>query len=55
MFKDIELSQALKSELDEPIDGVDFNIEVLTSGTWPEMEKLSLALPPQLKSCTDRF
>lgn len=61
MFKDMELSKVMQQEFGLHISnggnplGLEFSCEVLTSGTWPPMDKPACVLPPQLKSCVTRF
>lgn len=37
------------------IDGVDFNVRVLTTGHWPTYSEDVIVLPPQLAACERRF
>ncbi len=61
MFKDIQLSKTMQSEFLQHLGGantslgVDFSTEVLTNGTWPQMDTPPCTLPMELKSCQDRF
>ena len=60
MFKDISLSREMQSEFTQHLEssyplGVDFVAEVLTNGTWPQMDQPACQLPMQMKSCADRF
>jgi len=62
MFKDMSLSHKTQEDFSkflttksEPLQGVDFKVDVLTNGTWPQMEQTTCELPPQLKSCVDHF
>lgn len=61
MFKDIQLSKDLQAEFCQSnggsnlVQGVEFNVEVLTQGTWPQTETPPCTLPPALKACSDRF
>jgi hypothetical protein len=34
------------------IEGVEFGVEILTSGTWPSMNDLNLVLPQEMKACS---
>ena len=58
MFKDITLSREMQNEFMQHVGSqqqphaVDFNCEVLTNGTWPQMESPNCQLPPQMKSCS---
>jgi len=62
MFKDMQLSKDSQNDFLAHIQstrnslaGVDFSAEILTNGTWPQMETPTCQLPPQLKTCVDRF
>ena len=60
MFKDISLSREMQGEFTQHLEasyplGVDFVAEVLTNGTWPQMDQPACQLPMQMKSCADRF
>ena len=35
--------------------GLEFQCEVLTSGTWPPMDKPACILPAPMKNCVARF
>ncbi|CDF36964.1 unnamed protein product [Chondrus crispus] len=37
------------------VDGVDFNVRVLTTGHWPTYSEEVIILPPQLAACEARF
>lgn len=37
------------------VDGVDFNVRVLTTGHWPTYSEEVIVLPPQLAACETRF
>lgn len=37
------------------VDGVEFNVRVLTTGHWPTYTETKIILPPQLEACTRRF
>lgn len=37
------------------IDGVDFSVEVLTTGHWPSYKMVEPAMPPKLARCVDVF
>lgn len=37
------------------VDGVDFNVRVLTTGHWPTYSEEVVILPPQLAACEARF
>lgn len=61
MFKDIIQSREMQTEFmqnlggDSSSLGVEFNCEVLTNGTWPQMDQPTCQLPPQMSNCTERF
>ena len=60
MIKDIRLSEetleSFKSSLaDSSLSGLDFKLEILTSGTWPQMNDVSCILPLEMKQCTEKF
>ena len=54
MIKDIRLSEetleSFKSSINtSTMQGVDFKLEILTSGTWPQMSDVSCVLPLEMK------
>ena len=60
MMKDINSSkETLRLFRDtcssEEIAKVDFNVKILTDGTWPSMQDSFCTLPPELQSCKDKF
>ena len=61
MSKDITLSRDIQQNFNQSIggqnqiNGVEFNIEVLTNGTWPQMHEPPCNLPRELKACTEKF
>lgn len=61
MMKDIQLSRDIQNEFaqnnggNNNVGGTEFNIEVLSNGTWPSIEPPALTLPRELMSCADRF
>lgn len=60
MFKDMQLSKDMQGEFSTHLGvrnplTLDFSVEVLTSGTWPPMDKPACEIPPQMKSCVNRF
>lgn len=60
MYRDIHLSRDLQVEFGEhlgqkQIEGVEFTVQVLTSGTWPQMEQAVCNLPRELTTCVERF
>ena len=59
MFKDITLSRELQSEFTQhagsAISGVEFVAEILTNGTWPQMETPKCQISNELKLCADKF
>ena len=61
MFKDINNSREMQTEFNQhlggsnSVSGVEFWCEVLTNGTWPQMDQPGCQLPAQMKSCTERF
>lgn len=61
MFKDMQLSKDMQQEFGQHVQashrvlGLEFSCEVLTSGTWPLMEKPTCELPRPMKSCVERF
>ena len=60
MFKDMQLSKDMQGEFSNHLGArnpltLDFSVEVLTSGTWPPMDKPACEIPPQMKSCVNRF
>ena len=61
MFKDITLSREMQNEFNthlggsNSIQGVEFVGEILTNGTWPQMEQPGCNIPPQLSVCAERF
>ena len=61
MFKDMELSKDMQTEFSQMVQSsnrglsLDFSVEVLTSGTWPSMDKPPCVLPNPMKDCITRF
>lgn len=61
MFKDINNSKDMQNDFKNhlggtnSVQGVEFTCEVLTNGTWPQMDQPKCGLPMQLKACSDRF
>jgi cullin 3 len=62
MFKDMSLSHETQEEFsrhlaaqNNPLQGIEFQCEILTNGTWPQMEQPPCQLPQLLANCTDRF
>jgi cullin 1 len=68
MFQDISLSKALNEEFRKFVKNLDaassegnstkaldFNIKVLTTGSWPYKTTNELALPRELELCRERF
>ena len=61
MFTDIQLSKDLQIEFERlnnnktEISGITFSAEVLMSGNWPVDSKLTCAIPPVMKDCTEKF
>ena len=60
MIKDIQLSKDTQLEFnnsigENQINGVEFEIEVLTNGTWPAMPDPPVRLPVELQACMERF
>lgn len=57
MFKDMTLSKEMQAEFNAHTTnsnraiGVDFVPEVLTNGTWPQMETPGCVLAPELQIC----
>ena len=57
MIKDIKLSSDVQNEFittignTNVIEGVEFNVEILTNGTWPAMQDPPCTLPRELKAC----
>ena len=61
MMKDMQLSRDIQNEFVNSNQGTnliqetEFNIEVLSHGTWPSMEPPPLTLPRELMACADKF
>lgn len=61
MMKDIQLSEGIMQDFvnfnngSNTVGGTEFNIEVLTNGTWPTQESPQLQIPPELKTCAEKF
>ena len=60
MMKDIVASEEnIRSFRDsfssEESANVDFDVKILTDGTWPTMQDASCILPPEIQSCQDKF
>ena len=62
MFKDMSLSHETQEEFsrhlatqNNPLQGMEFQCEILTDGTWPQMERPPCQLPQQLAKCIDHF
>jgi len=61
MFQDVSLSKELIKKFREHVSNsasplsVDFNIMVLSSGSWPFGQGCSFSLPPVLERCVNRF
>ena len=62
MMKDMTLSSDMNQEFKTHCESSantlavpDFNISVLTGGTWPNMEDKAARLPPPMKSAMDKF
>jgi len=61
MFQDIGLSKDLNEQFrrhlqnsNEPLD-IDFQIQVLSSGSWPFQQSCVFSLPTELERCVTRF
>ena len=58
MMKDVQLSADIKNDFVaaiggvSSIEGVEFGVEILTSGTWPSMNDPNLVLPQEMKACS---
>lgn len=61
MFQDIAVNQDLNVRFKQHLQtsnrllDVDFNVEVLTHGSWPFTVKKLFALPAELETCIERF
>jgi len=61
MFKDITQSKETQKEFSannentNNIMGVEFNVEILTNGHWPQMEEPTVILPNEIQACSDKF
>eukprot|EP01089_Gocevia_fonbrunei_P004190 TRINITY_DN14204_c0_g1_i1.p1 TRINITY_DN14204_c0_g1~~TRINITY_DN14204_c0_g1_i1.p1 ORF type:complete len:116 (-),score=26.85 TRINITY_DN14204_c0_g1_i1:91-438(-) len=63
MFTDMKLSsdtmEAFKNYLQnadgDPLNGVDMNVHVLTTGFWPTQSASKCNLPPEIISCCETF
>ncbi|CAO2603466.1 Cul1, partial [Lemmus lemmus] len=61
MFQDIGVSKDLNEQFkkhltnSEPLDSVDFSIQVLSSGSWPFQQSCTFALPSELERSYQRF
>ncbi|CAI2383746.1 unnamed protein product [Moneuplotes crassus] len=61
MFTDIELSKSTMNDFKiynrgtTEFRGVDINVDILTSGMWPEKTAYSCKLPPELSVCSQKF
>lgn len=62
MFNDIKLSKDTNKEFKEsPVakaieeSGVDFTVETLTNGHWPDQQQEPCILPPEMKEITTKF
>jgi cullin 1 len=61
MFQDVSLSKELIKKFREHVSNsgsqlsVDFNIMVLSSGSWPFGQGCAFSLPPVLERCVSRF
>ena len=60
IFQDVSLSKELIKKFREHVSNsasplsVDFNIMVLSSGSWPFGQGCSFSLPPVLERCVNR-
>ena len=62
MFTDMNLSKALMAEFKSShgakaiaTQGIEFTVDVLTNGHWPEQEAAACTLPPEMKDVTAKF
>lgn len=63
MFQDMKISQDTSQGFKQfisnfdvnPLQGVDLNVHVLTSGYWPTQTPTNCALPPEISRCCDEF
>jgi len=61
MFSDIVISKGLSKDFKEHVEksstpiSVDFNIKVLTTGSWSYKKGQELKLPPEINDCKERF
>ena len=60
MFKDMTLSKELQAQFREnkgtsSIGGVEFGIEVLTTGNWPVDNQPTCTIPPEMRKCASDF
>lgn len=60
MFADVNLSTQMRNEFKRDteggiIDGVDFNVKVISMGPWPDQYGPLCKIPATLKACEDYF
>jgi len=60
MFTDIQISKDLMVEFQNKthggvVQGIQVNVEVLTSGLWPEQNSATCKLPKELTECSRKF
>lgn len=60
MFNDVGISKDINTKFKDHLDkstkmDVDFNVQVLTSGSWPFTKGPDMNLPVELVRCVDRF